>query len=356
SVPQPAPQPVPQVSVPFPAQLEIPLTDQNVPPHIPMVSAALLERKERPIEELIRSIEPLIEDSVPRTELSPLVPSHTPKEPEPSAPPEASPEVPPSDDAVPQPAATVQRNRSIFPQLFLRKDLPQQPAPATIPPISPPPTTRPAPGPRRKLFAAIAIIIVIIAVIGGAFIVLKAQQDNTGGDAAPVTTTATPSATPTPMPTTAVPTTVETTVPVPTTSPQPLIPPTGVWVKVSYPGAWTGSYGTPGNQAQVAGTGDQLYQIPVKEGGMVQISFQKSDGSGNALVVELYKDGTLIKSAPTTVPKGTVDILADFKPMTTPTVKPTSTQTAVNTTATPTVQPTTSPTGNVTTVQTTPHP
>jgi len=356
SVPQPAPQPVPQISVPSPAQVEIPLADQTVPPHLPTVSSAQLERKERPIEEMIRSIEPLIEDSVPRTEPSPLVPSHTPSVPEPAAAPEASPEVTPSGDVVPQPAATAaepaQRNRSIFPQLFLRKDLPQQPAPATIPPISPPPTTGPAPGPHRKLFAAIAIIIVIIALVGGAFIVLKAQQDKTGGDAAPVTTTATLSATPTPTPTTAVPTTVVTTVPVPTTPPQPLIPQTGVWVKVSYPGAWTGSYGTPGNQAQVANTGDQLYQIPIGDG-TVKVMFQKSDGSGNTLEVGVYRNGVLIKSAKTSVPKGSIDMIAELKPPATPTLTPTHTQGAVNTTATPTLKPTTTPTGNVTTVQTT---
>jgi len=347
---QPAPEPVPQISVPAPSQVEIPLPDQNVLPHIPMVSAAQLERRERPIEEVIRSIEPLIEDSVPRTEPSPLVPSHTPSGPEAAAPPEVPGEV------VPQPAATAaepaQKTRSIFPQLFLRKDLPQQPAPATIPPISPPPKGSPAPGPRRKLFAAIAIIIVIIAIIGGAFVVLKAQQGKSGGDITSDTTTTTPSATftLTPRPTTAVPTTAVTTIPVPTTPPQPLIPQTGVWVKVSYPGAWTGSYGTPGNQAQVAGTGDQFYQIPIADG-TVQVTFQKSDGSGDTLEVEIYKNGVLIKSAKTSVPKGSIDLLAELKTPAAPTLAPT--QGAVNATATPTIEPTTTPTGNVTTVQTT---
>ncbi|WAC04473.1 MAG: hypothetical protein OS112_08380 [Methanoregula sp.] len=352
---QPAPQPVPQVSVSTPAQVEIPIADQNVPPHIPMVPAEQLERKERPIEEVIRSIEPLIEDSVPRTEPAPLVPSHFPAVPEPAAQPEDLTAIPPAGEPTQQPATAAQPSpvkRSILPQLFLRKDLPQHPAPATIPPVSPPPAESPATGPRRKLYAIIAIIIVIIAVIGGAFVFMKSQQ---GKQDAETTPAATPPATPIPTPvrTTAVPTTVMTTIPIPTTPPQPLIPQTGVWVKVSYAGAWSGSYGTPGNQAPVSGSGDQLYQIPVKEGGMIQVSFQKSDGSGNPLAVELYKDGTLIKSDKTAVPKGAVDLLVDFKPPATPTVKPTSTQTAVNTTATPTVTPTTSPTGNVTTVQTT---
>jgi hypothetical protein len=141
-----------------------------------------------------------------------------------------------------------------------------------------------------------------------------------------------------------------TTIPVPTTLPQPLIPQTGVWVKVMYPGAWTGSYGTPGNQAQVANTGDQLYQIPIGDG-TVQVMFQKSDGSGDTLEVEIYKNGVLVKSAKTSVPKGSIDLLTELKAPATPTLTPT--QGAVNTTATPTIQPTTTPTGNVTTVQTT---
>jgi hypothetical protein len=347
STPQPAPQTVPQVSVPPLAQIEVPLADQNAPPHIPMVSAAQLERKERPIEEVIRSIEPLIENSVPRTEPAPLVPSHIPPGPEPEEQPGASTAIPPAGEPVPQPAAPTaqppQRNRSILPQLFLRKDLPQQPAPATIPPVSPLPAGSPAPGSRRTIFAAIAIIIVIIAVIGGAFVFTKSLQGKQGEEPIP---TAIPSATPTPtpLPTTAVPITVETTIPVPTASPQPLIPKTGVWVKVSFAGLWTGSYGTPGNQAAVSGSGDQFFQVPVSEG-IIQVSFQKRDGSGNILFVEIYKNGTLIKSAKTTVPKGSIEVLADLKPPATPTVKPAINQTAVNTTATPT--------GNVTTVQTT---
>jgi len=342
-------------------------------PATPDVTAIAVERKERPIEKEIRSIEPLIEGSVPRTVEAPPIPSSKTAEPAAAESslaqtaqsvidaaattlPEEASSASPQDattGAAKQPAG---QKRSIFPQIFLRKDLPQQPAPATIPPISPPPTGSPAPGSRRKLFAALAIIIVIIAVIGGAFVVLKTQQGKSGTDTSPGTTTTTdiPSVTftPTPPPTTAVPTTAVTTIMVPTTPPQPLIPQTGVWVKVSYPGAWTGSYGTPGNQAQVASTGDQLYQIPIGDG-TVQVTFQKSDGSGNTLEVEIYKDGVLITSKKTSVPKGSIDLLAELKPPATPTIKPTQTQGAVNTTATPTIKPTTFPTGNVTTVQTT---
>jgi hypothetical protein len=84
--------------------------------------------------------------------------------------------------------------------------------------------------------------------------------------------------------------------------------------------------------------------------------FQKSDGSGDTLEAEIYKNGVLIKSAKTSVPKGSIYLIAELKPPATPTVKPTQTPGSVNTTATPTIKPTITPTGNVTTMQTTLHP
>jgi hypothetical protein len=121
-------------------------------------------------------------------------------------------------------------------------------------------------------------------------------------------------------------------------------------VKVSYLGGWKGSFGVPANLQQVTSSGDQFYQIPAGDG-IVQVSIQKIDGSGNELVVDVYKNGALVKSGKTTKPKGTVEYLVDLKP--TPTQTPTAKPTAVNATATQTQKPTT-PAGNVTTVRTTP--
>ena len=328
------------------------------PPHLPTVTAAQLERKERPIEDVIRSIEPLIEGSVPRSEPAPLVQSMTaspgsvtPQKPgveQITVPEITTPPVMPPAILTPSPSP---KKRSIFPQLFLKKDLPQQPAPAGAPP-TPPSSQRSKPsGSRKKTYITIAVIVFcIIAIAGGGFVYMK-YRGGTPPVQAPVETVP-----PTIMPTTPLPTTLPTTPPVvtpalPTTPPPPLVPPTGVWVKVSYPGGWKGSFGVPANLQQVTSTGDKFYQISAAEDGTVQVSVQKVDGSGNELVVDVYKNGVLVKSGSTTKPKGTVEYLADLK-LPTPTVTPTVKRTTVVTNTTQTQKPTT-PAGNVTTVKTT---
>lgn len=354
---EPAAQKVPQFSVTYPLKPEVTLTVQNVPPHLPTVTSEQLEKKERPIEDVIRSIEPLIEGSVPRTEPAPLVqPAATPIEsvmptvpaveqvaiPQVSATPEAT----PATTAPPRP----ENPRSIFPQLFLKKDTPQQSAPAGVPPAALPPQGPPMAGPGGKTYITIALLaIFIIAVAGGAFLYMKNIGGTPSDNATSINTT------PTTLQSTTKPTTLPTTRPpviisIPTTPPSPVIPPTGVWVKVNYIGGWKGSYGAPGSMLQVTNTSVPLYRVPVKDDGIVQVSFQKLDGSGNALVVEVYKNGALVKSGRTTTPKGIVEFLVDLKPPTT--AVPTATQTAVNATATQTPKPTT-PAGNVTTVKTT---
>jgi len=215
------------------------------------------------------------------------------------------------------------KKRSIFPQLFLRKDLPQQPAPAGAPPTPPPSQRSQPPGSRKKTYITIAVIVIfIIAIAGAGFVYIKYLGGVPPGQE-PVETVQ-----PTIIPTTSLPTTVPTPPPVvttalPTTPPPPLVPPTGVWVKVNYLGGWKGSFGVPSNLLQVTSTGDQFYQISAAEDGIVQVSVQKVDGSGNELVVDVYKNGVLVKSGSTTKPKGTVEYLADLK-MPTPTVTPTA--------------------------------
>lgn len=350
-----AAQKVPETSVIPPVRPEVPrgierATTQG-PPHLPTVSAAQLERKERPIEDVIRSIEPLIEGSVPRSEPAPLVPPPTPSLesiiPEKPAVEQVSvpqiPTPPVRPPAIPTPSQPP-RKRSIFPKLFLRKDLPQQPTPAGAPPTSPPQQGIPPPGSRKNKYITIAFIVIfIIAIAGGAFVYMK-YLGRAPSVQEPVET-----AIPTILPTTPVPTPLPTTAP-PATPPLPLFPPTGVWVKVSYLGGWKGSFGVPANLQQVTSSGDQFYQIPAGDG-IVQVSIQKIDGSGNELVVDVYKNGAVVKSGKTTKPKGTVEYLVDLK--LTPTQTPTAKPTAVNATATQTQKPTT-PAGNVTTVRTTP--
>jgi hypothetical protein len=107
------------------------------------------------------------------------------------------------------------------------------------------------------------------------------------------------------------------------TTPVP-VPAKGVWVRVSYLGMWSGSYGTAGALQSVTNSGEYLYEVP-NPNTTIQATFKRADTSTrpHELVVEIYKDGKLIRSGNTTVPQGSVDISVN---PTTP--KPASTVTA----------------------------
>ncbi|MGB8219098.1 MAG: zinc ribbon domain-containing protein [Methanoregula sp.] len=260
------------------------------------------DHRGRPIEQIIHSIEPLIEDSVPRTETTPAIP-----EPEQAL--YVPPEVPEAPAAETTPAAEGTPGT--------------EPAPAAapaVPPVSPFPPLPPVPAaPRKKrskIFAAAIILIVIIAVAAGGFMVMKNLQKS--AVVTPVTTTIpTPTATiPTAKPTAVVTTVVTTAVP---TTPQVLIPQTGVWVEVTYDKTYTGQVGTPGSQVAVTDTGDHFYIVPTSTG-TVAVSLQKTDGSGDELKVTVYDAGTAVKSVSTTTPMGRIDL--QFA-LTAPTIPPT---------------------------------
>jgi hypothetical protein len=83
------------------------------------------------------------------------------------------------------------------------------------------------------------------------------------------------------------------------------IPQAGVWVRVYYPGNFTGSVGSVGSLRPVSSTGDQFYQIPISSG-TIEGSIEKQDGSVETLVVAIYKDGTLVTRLDTAVPLGVI--------------------------------------------------
>src|SRR5208337_4838364 len=225
-------------------------------------------------------------------------------------------------------------------------DSPEVPVIAPGAPASPPPHLPvPSPGRKRSRYLVAGVLaIIIIAIVTGVFLfVHPLAGGNTGTPAVTPTplpvTVVTPVATPTPSP---VPTTVAAVVtPVPSSTPQIVVPNNGVWVRVIYANNFAGSVGTPGSLTEVGGTGDQLYQISTSEGTVIA-NIQKSDGSAASLLVELYKDGSLVLQKSTDTPEGTVDIQANLKPSPTPTPTPTPTKipipvtTTVNTTATTT--------------------
>ncbi|MDD1701909.1 MAG: hypothetical protein LUQ31_02865 [Methanoregula sp.] len=301
----------------------------EVPAAVPQVSvppvAQPADHNSRPIEQIIHSIEPLIEDSVPRTQPTPEVPSHqkdtTPAPAEqaevppvstvPASAEPAAPVVVPDAAAAPAPAET---STGI-------------PADAQFPPMPPLPPVPSAPAKKRSkvLIAVIAVIVVIAVAVGGMLLLNYIPGAGTTAPAVtptPTETTAIPT-TVTTVPTT-VPTTVVTTIAVPTTT-QVSIPQSGVWIEIIYAQTYTGSVGTPGSQQTVSDTGDHFYQIPAKDG-LVTASLEKTDGSADKLTVNVYKDGTLVTTESTTIPKGKLDVQAVLS---TPTTQATATLTKV---------------------------
>ncbi len=340
AVPQPIISTTPVAAPPVIPQAIISTTPVVVPSTVPQVQIPTPpvfglggDRKESTLDEVIHSIEPLIEDSKPRSsEPAPLVPRHYPAPP----PVVESPAVePPSVVPLTGPAAPSVSGEPV----------PADSTPSTLPPPTPP--VVPTPTPKKGKFIPIAALaIVILVVIGG--IVIFSNSWGTIPSTPVITPTLTPipttiitkTATPTPSPT---PVITQEVIPTPTAQPQFAIPPNGVWVRITYSGKYSGTFGTAGSQSPVDDTGDHFYPVSTIDGPVVA-SIQKMDGSSNALSVEVYKNGVMSGSDTTKSPRGTIDIQVDLKPKPTPTPVPSLT---VSPTVTPVGTATVNSTGTV---------
>ena len=85
------------------------------------------------------------------------------------------------------------------------------------------------------------------------------------------------------------------------------VPSTGIWVRVAYPGNFSGSIASNGHWREIESSGDQFFQLSMKDG-RVEGSLEKRDNSAMNLVVQVYKDGTLVTYGNTTRPQGRVEI------------------------------------------------
>jgi hypothetical protein len=305
-----------------PAEPVVPQVQVTPSPNFPTIT----DNKDRPIENVIHSIEPLIEGSVPRTAPAPLVPAkqvhHAP----------AAEPVEPAEPAehVAAPATTEETtDTAVVPQqgdvqwpVLPQSGITNPAAPPAVPVT--PPLSRPIPPatlpPRKipfKLIGVIAIVI-LVGIIGVFFF----MQDQNG----------TPAVTPTPDITIPATTISRTTVPTiamtvkPTITPQEvttppaLIPASGVYVKVTYSGKYSGSVGTPGRLREITEAGGPFYQISTSDGPVV-VSIRKSEGSSAKMGIDVYKDGTLMKHAETVAPKGLIEFEAIFIPAATATTE-----------------------------------
>jgi DNA-directed RNA polymerase subunit RPC12/RpoP len=185
---------------------------------------------------------------------------------------------------------------------------------------------RTAPNSRRitfnKLPPVAIIVIIVIAVIALAFVYTTFFK-GTAGDSAGSGIPRTAGMTPTPAQGSA-------TLPIttrPTPTPIPL-PAKGVWVRVDYLGSWNGAYGNAVALITATDSGVRQYEVE-NASGTIRASFQKQDKSNHELIVEIYRNGAVMKRGNTTAPFGSVNISADV-----PIIAITTTRTPVVTTVT----------------------
>jgi hypothetical protein len=191
--------------------------------------------------------------------------------------------------------------------------VPAKEAEAAEPEIPPPP---PAPVPEggKPNYRMITLIgIAIIAIIIGIVLLPGLTSSPAGGTGSNLTTPViTMAATPSPATIPKTPVTPVITTPVTPAQVTVLIPQNGVWVRVMYPGTYTGSIGMPNDLHASPDSGDRFYQISTTNG-TVAVSLMKTDGSSDKLNVEIYKNGILVKQASTIAPKGILEFQFDLK-------------------------------------------
>jgi hypothetical protein len=193
---------------------------------------------------------------------------------------------------------------------------------------------QPAPedSPKKPYLIAIAVVVVIIAVIfAGLFIaglVSKEPSPVTPKNHSLPNPTGTSPLTPLPS------TSMVGQVPVSAGfSAQVPVPANGTWVRISYPGNYSGSVKAGGWNTEVNSTGTTDYLLPVRDS-VIEGTIEKLDGSGERLVVGIYYYGNLISESDTTKPYGVVDLNLDIQQALAATPVPTRVPTPVLTSQT----------------------
>jgi len=255
----------------------------------------------RPIDEEIRSIDPLIErstENIPKDALR------------------AEPVKNPFEEPPAWHAREVEHTGNVMEKPVemepIREIPPPKPVSEPVPPMAhsfgPPGDTPPPPKPPRggnflpqknTLVTGAVALIAILIVAAGVFFVLPMLSGGEPGTGE-VTTVPTPSVSATPSTTATL-----------RERPALVIPKTGVQVHVNYLGGFKGSYGMPDMLTSVPGnSGERVWEVE-NANGTVQATFEKLDGSSHELVVEIYKDGKVLTSGTTTVGHGSVALSVD---------------------------------------------
>jgi hypothetical protein len=162
----------------------------------------------------------------------------------------------------------------------------------------------PPPGEEQKRPAPLTIalvIIVIVIIIGG--IVLAGPAMTVKKPPVPATT-APPATTPTLTPAVVTPVSTVTT---DSSVPSPVVPPYGVWIRIAYPGNYTGHVKAEGTILPINSSGTWIRQLAVQNT-LIEGMVEKTDGSGESMEVMIYNGGNLIFRATTSKPHGMVDV------------------------------------------------
>lgn len=272
----------------------------------------------RPIDQDIRTIEPLIERSTARIPADPLL------KPVPDVPVQQTlawdeddiPAPVPAESPAPAasaPARQVEKPEKggFIPQIFssrARTPAPSSPSPAAVPPVPEKPRRSSGFQPSRNLLLGVgAIILLIVIVAAGAFFIYPMLTSGESPALPGTSATQTPSSSVTSSST---PNPSGTIVPLETQA--AVIPPTGVYVHVNYLGGFKGSYGMVDALTTVPGnSGDRVWEVE-NANGMVIAEFEKLDGSGHDLLVEIYNNGVLLTGDSTAIGHGSVKLSTDI--------------------------------------------
>ena len=307
-LPKPPVEPV----IPVFYERVIPPTDTTSPPVAPVIRHPVPVMEPAPVSESVAKVSPVvtppvIRHPVPVVEPAPVLKSVA----------KVSPVVNPPVPEVPV---------VLPPQTPVAPAVPAPVAPAPLPPLRhPAPVPPPAPK-KSRTGIIVAVVIIILAVAAGVFVLQQHPAGDAGTPGGPVTsmpTTSIPVVTPPPTPPEPVstpPVVAQATTPLPVTPAPPSVPENGVWIRITYTGTFSGTYGSPGRQAQVTSTGDRVYQI-VTADGPVTAAIRKQDSSGDPLTIAVYKNGVQLQNASTVAPMGSIDFWADLKtapPVTSP--------------------------------------
>jgi hypothetical protein len=91
------------------------------------------------------------------------------------------------------------------------------------------------------------------------------------------------------------------------------IPIEGVYIHVNYLGGFKGIYGMPDLLTTVPGnSGDRVWEVEDAKGTVIA-EFEKLDGSGHELLVEIYNNGILLSRDSTVIGHGSVKMSAEIQ-------------------------------------------